>query len=155
MSEITCKRCAAADYVKNGQVRGLQRYRCNACGCNFTASKPRGRPAALKALALLLYGMGNAGYRMIARLLGVSHVTVYNWIRTEAAKLPEPEMTGETVILTLDEMWHFLKKRLKSSGFGEPMTLCIGAPSPGCLVAVMMPPVKGSLIKSGSRPRPS
>ena len=133
MSGIVCKRCAAADYVKNGKVRGLQRYRCKACGCNFTATKPRGKPAALKTLALLLYGMGNASYRMIARLLGVSHVAVYGWIRTEAAKLPEPEIMGETVVLTLDEMGHFLKKRLKSSGFGERMTLCVGAPSPGCL----------------------
>ena len=155
MSGIVCKRCAAADYVKNGMVRGLQRYRCKACGCNFTATKPRGKPAALKTLALLLYGMGNASYRMIARLLGVSHVAVYGWIRTEAAKLPEPEIMGETVVLTLDEMWHFLKKRLKSSGFGERMTLCVGAPSPGCLVAVMMPPVKSSSIKLGSRAKPS
>ena len=155
MSEIVCKRCAAADYVKNGIVRGLQRYRCKVCGCNFTATKPRGKPAALKTLALLLYGRGNASYRMIARLLGVSHVAVYGWIRTEAAKLPEPEITGETVVLTLDEMWHFLKKRLKSFGFGERMTLCIGAPSPGCLVAVMMPPVKSSSIKLGSRAKPS
>ena len=64
----------------------------------------------MKALAVLLYGMGNAGYRMIARLLGVSHVSVYGWIRAEAAKLPEPEMSGETVVLTLDERGHFLKK---------------------------------------------
>jgi transposase-like protein len=155
MSEIVCKRCAAADYVKNGTVRGLQRYRCKACGCNFTATKPRGKPAAMKTLALLLYGMGNAGYRMIARLLGVSHVAVYGWIRTEAAKLPEPEITGETVIVTLDEMWHFLKKRLRSCGFGERMTLCVGAPSPGCLVAVMMPPVKSSSTKSASKAKPS
>ncbi|MGH9439112.1 MAG: hypothetical protein ACRD22_14740 [Terriglobia bacterium] len=96
--------------MKNGIVRGLQRDRCRACGCNFTATKPRGKPAAMTTLALLLYGMGNAGYRMIARLLGVSHVSVYRWVCAEAAKLPEPEITGETVIVTLDEMWHFLKK---------------------------------------------
>ena len=77
------------------------------------------------------------------------------WIIAMAAKLPEPEITGETVVLTLDEMWHFLKKRLRNSGFGERMTLCVGAPSPGCLVAVMMPPVKSSSIKSASRARPS
>ena len=155
MSGIVCKRCAVADYVKNGKVRGLQRYRCKACGCNFMATKPRGKPAALKPLALLLYEMGNAGYRMIARLLGVSHMAVYSWIRAEAARLPEPEIMGETVVLTLDEMWHFLKKRLRSSGFGERMTPCIGAPSPGCSVAVMMPPVKRSSIKLGSRAKPS
>jgi transposase-like protein len=55
----------------------------------------------LKTLAVLLYGMGNASYRMIARLLGISHVAVYGWIRTEAAKLPEPEMTGETIVLSI------------------------------------------------------
>ncbi len=154
MPEIVCKRCAAADYVKNGKVRGLQRYRCRACGCNFTATKPRGKPAALTTLALRWYGMGNAGYRMIARLLGVSHVSVCDWVRAEAGKLPKPDITGETVVLTLDEMWHFLKKRLGSCGFGERMTLCVGAPSPGCLVAVMMPPVKTSLIKSASKAKP-
>src|SRR6201995_5635511 len=46
----------------------------------------------------------------------------------------------ETVVITLDEMWHFLKKRLASSGFGARMTLSLAAPSPGCLVAVMTPP---------------
>jgi hypothetical protein len=58
------------DYVKNGVVRGLQRYRCKGCGCNFTATKPRGKPPAMKALAVLLYAMGNASFGMIARFLG-------------------------------------------------------------------------------------
>ena len=35
MAEIICKGCGASDYVKNGYVRGLQRYRCKECGCNF------------------------------------------------------------------------------------------------------------------------
>jgi transposase-like protein len=55
MTEIICKRCQATEYVKNGMVRGLQRYRCRKCFCNFTATKPHGKPAAIKALALLLY----------------------------------------------------------------------------------------------------
>ena len=45
MNGIICKRCQATDYVKNGTVRGLQRYRCGACGCNFTMTPPRGKPA--------------------------------------------------------------------------------------------------------------
>src|ERR1700759_5355952 len=61
----------------------------------------------------------------------------------------------ETVVITLDEMWHFLKKRLASSGFGARMTLSLAAPSPGCLVAVMTPPVKSSSIKSASKAKPS
>ena len=140
MSEIVCKRCHGTDYVKRGTVRNLQRYQCKACGCNFTNTPPRGKPPAMKALALMLYAMGNMSFCSIARLLGVSDVAVLNWVRNEARRLPEPAVTAETVVITLDEMWHFLKKRLASSGFGARMTLCVGAPSPGCLVAVMMPP---------------
>jgi transposase-like protein len=140
MGGIVCKRCQGTDYVKRGTVRNLQRYQCKTCGCNFTNTPPRGKPPAMKALALMLYAMGNMSFCSIARLLGVSDVAVLKWVRDEARRLPEPAVTAETVIITLDEMWHFLKKRLASSGFGARMTLSLAAPSPGCLVAVMTPP---------------
>ena len=108
MAEIICKGCGASDYVKNGYVRGLQRYRCKECGCNFTATAPRGKPAAMKALAGLLYAMANVSFGSIARLLKVSDVAVLKWVRAKARKLPEP--SGHIVIVTLDEMWHLLKK---------------------------------------------
>ena len=155
MSEISCKGCGAADYVKNGMVRGLQRYKCKTCGCNFTATARRGKPPAMKALALLLYAMGNVSFCSIARLLGISDVAVLKWVRTEARRLPEPPVIAETVVLTLDEMWHFLKKRLVNSGFGEPMTLLVGEPLPGFLVAVMTPHAKSFPTKSASKARPS
>ena len=155
MDGIVCKRCQGTDYVKRGTVRNLQRYQCKACGCNFTDTPLRGKPPAMKALALMLYAMGNMSFCSIARLLGVSDVAVLKWVRNEARRLPEPAMTAETVVITLDEIWHFLKKRLASSGFGARMTLSLAAPSPGCLVAVMTPPVKSSSIKSASKARPS
>jgi insertion element IS1 protein InsB len=45
-------------------------------------------------------------------LLRVSAQSVLNWIRalaTEHYKKPEP--AGKTIILQLDEMWHYLKKK--------------------------------------------
>ena len=155
MSEVCCKRCGAADHTKNGIVRDVQRYLCRSCGCNFTMTPPRGKPPAMKALAMLLYAMGNVSFCSIARILGVSDVAVLNWIRDEARKLPEPSIKAEVVVITLDEMWHFVKKRLKNCGFGEPMTLLLGEPSPGFLVAVMTPHAKLSSTKSASRARPS
>jgi len=110
---------------------------------------PRGKPPAMKALALLLYAMGNVSFGSIARILGVSDVAVLNWVRDEARKLPEPSTKAEVVVVTLDEMWHFVKKRLRNCGFGEPMTLLLGEPSPGFLVAVMTPHAKSSSTKSG------
>ena len=155
MTDICCKRCGARDHVKNGIVRGLQRYRCLSCGCNFTPAPARGKPPAMKALALLLYAMGNMSFCSIARILGVSDGAVLNWIRAEARKLPEPSITADQAVLTLDEMWHFLQKKLASSGFGEPMTLSLGEPLPGFLVAVMTPLANSSSTKSASKARPS
>src|SRR5580698_2690826 len=96
----------------------------------------------MKALALLLYAMGNVSFGSIARILGVSDVAVLNWVRDEARKLPKPSTKAEVVVVTLDGIWHFVKKRLRNFGFGEPMTLLLGEPSPGFLVAVMTPQPK-------------
>ncbi len=42
---------------------------------NFTSmTPPRGKTPAMKALALLLYAMGNVSFGSIARILGVSDV---------------------------------------------------------------------------------
>ena len=106
--EISCKRCASAAFVRNGTVRGQQRYRCKGCGCNFTATPERGKPAAMKALAVLLYGLGNASQGMIAKLLGVSHVAVYRWVRAAGEAAPEPSTAPSGGIVQVDEMWHFI-----------------------------------------------
>ena len=151
MDEVCCKRCGAADYMKNGTIRDLQRYRCRACGCNFTMTPTRGKPPAMKALAVLLYAMGGMSFRAIARILGVSDVAILNWVRDEARQIPEPSTKVEQVVVTLDEMWHFIKKRLANYGFGEPMTLLVGEPSRGFLVAVMTPRAKSSSTKLASK----
>ena len=107
---LRCKRCGVSDYARSGTARGHQRYRCRGCGCHFTDTPPRGKPAAMKALAVLLYGMGNMSFNGIGRLLGVSNVAVLKWVRAEAASLPEPEVAASVVTVEVDEMWHFLKK---------------------------------------------
>ena len=148
MTGICCKRCQGNVYVKRGIVRGKQRYLCKACGYNFTATPPRGKHPAMKALTILLYSMGNMSYRMIARLLGTSHVSVYEWIKAEAEKLPEPGMPANVQLVNIDEMWHFLQKKHKNSGSGERLILLSGAFFPGFWGAVMMQPAKGFSIKS-------
>jgi transposase-like protein len=149
MTDIHCKKCGSVEYVKNGIVRGRhQRYRCRDCGCNFTATPLRGKPASMKALAVLLYAMGNMSMLGIARILGVSDVAVLKWIRKEAENLPEPEIPADVGIVTLDEMWHFLKKRQTSSGSGGPLILSSGELWPGFWVGVMMQPLENSSTKS-------
>ena len=91
-------------------MRGKQRYRCRACGLNFTDTPPRGMPLQVKVTAVLLYVSGLSMNRT-AKLLGVSTPSVMAWIEQFAeafAQKPEPE--GRAVVVELDEMWHFLKK---------------------------------------------
>ena len=116
---LRCKRCGGEEHVRNGLMRGKQRYRCKACGLNFTDTPPRGMPLRLKAEAVLLY-LGGLSMNRTAKLLGVSAPTVQAWIERFAeayAQKPEPE--GRAVIVELDEMWHYLKKRPTSSGCGR------------------------------------
>src|SRR5262249_37814126 len=121
-----------------------QRYRCKKCGCNFTDTPPRGRSAATKALALLLYSKGKASYRWIGELLDVSNVAVYKWIRQFGESLPEPGIGEAIVEMELDEMWHYLQKKLKSSGSGKPMLVRSAVVSRGWLATVILTPVKSS-----------
>jgi hypothetical protein len=109
----------------------------------------------MRVLTLLLYGMGNMSYRMIARLLGVSHVSVYAWIKAEAKKIPEPKIPADIDVLNLDEMWHFLKKRAKNCGYSERLILLTGEFYPGCWGAVMMQPSKDFSIRLSLQARSS
>ena len=68
---LRCKRCGGEEHVKNGLMRGQQRYLCKGCGLNFPNTPARGKPLALKAAAVLLYVSGLSMART-AKLLGVS-----------------------------------------------------------------------------------
>src|SRR5437763_13299377 len=106
---LRCKRCGAEEHVKNGFMKGLQRYRCKACGLSFIDTPPRGMPLRVKVTAVLLYLSGLSMNRT-AKLLGVSTPSVMTWIEQFAkayAQKPEPE--GRAVVVELDEMWHFLR----------------------------------------------
>ena len=117
--ELRCKRCGGGEHVRNGLMRGKQRYRCKACGLNFTDTPPRGMPLAVKATAVLLYVSGLSMNRT-AKLLGVSTPPVQAWIEQFAeAYGQKPEPQGRALVVELDEMWHYLKKSLGSSGSGR------------------------------------
>ncbi len=137
---LRCKRCGAEEHVRNGLMRGRQRYRCKACGLNFTDTPPRGMPLATKVTAVLLYLSGLSMNRT-AKLLGVSTPSVMAWIEQLAktyAQKPEPE--GRAVVVELDEMWHYLKKSGTSSGSGRLGIVLRGEWLTGNAAVVTPPP---------------
>src|SRR5215210_5336375 len=116
---LQCKRCGSEKHVKNGLMRGKQRYRCKDCRLNFTDTPAQGLPLAVKVTAVLLYVSGLSMNRT-AKLLGVSTPSVQAWIEQFArvyAQKPEPD--GRALVVEIDEMWHYLKKSRTSSGSGR------------------------------------
>src|SRR5215213_6974456 len=112
---LRCKRCGSEEQVKNGFMKGLQRYR-KACGLNFTETPPRGMPLDIKLTAVLLYVSG-LSMNHTAKMLGVSTPSVMTWIEQFAkayAQKPAPE--GRAVVVELGEMWHSLKKVQQALG---------------------------------------
>ena len=107
--------------------------------------------AAMMALALLLYAMGNMSFCGIGRLLKVSDVSVLRWVKAAALELPEPEMPADVELVNLDGMHHFIKQRQARYGVGERLIRSSGELCPGFWVGVMMQPAKSFSIKSASR----
>ena len=112
---MNCPRCKRTDAVKNGKARGNQRYKCNACGFQFTRQTTRGRPAWQRALAVFLYCRGIT-ISDIARMFSVSPSTIFKWIRKFGSeRTPLPESTADGAIL-LDE--NEIAKYLEKQGEG-------------------------------------
>ena len=121
MTKNCCKKCGFEKFVKNGFVRGLQRYRCRKCRCNFTHTKKRGIHPALKAFGIVLYGMCGISMNKIGKLLGVSDVAVLKWVRKEADLVEDNSPHAESKIVMIDEMWHFVNGKKRKFGSGEPL----------------------------------
>lgn len=88
MELLTCPKCQNNHIVKSGVVNSKQRYLCKNCKYFFTVNKIGKKIDdyyVTKALQLYLEGLS---YREIERILGVSHVTVGNWVKTFNIKKP-------------------------------------------------------------------
>src|SRR5215212_3502681 len=135
------ERCGSEAQVKNGLMRGQQRYLCKGCGLNVPNTPPRGKPLALKAAAVLLYVSGLSMNRT-AQLLGVSTPTVQAWLEPfAAASAQKPEPEGRAVVIELDEMGHDLKKSPNRSGSGRLGIVLQGSWWTGNAGIVTRPPV--------------
>jgi transposase-like protein len=109
--------------IKSGHACGKQRWRCKGCGRQLTRTTPRGKPVAMKQEAVSLYCTG-LSLSAIGRRLGVSAQSVMRWVRAHAkARCQKPEPAGRAVVVEIDEVWHFVKKRAASSGSGKPSSV--------------------------------
>ena len=103
---MNCPHCTSDQRVKNGMLRGRQRYLCKNCGYQFSVEKTCcGAPQSTKETAVKLHLEG-MGMRAIGRVLGFSNVTIARWIKNFAAAQPElNEAESSILVIEIDEMY--------------------------------------------------
>ncbi|MDR1881691.1 MAG: IS1 family transposase [Prevotella sp.] len=109
---MDCPKCAGEKKVKSGVIKGRQRYRCKECGCNYTVEiKSTGKPLSMKRQALQLYLEG-LGFRSIGRFLNVSHVSVYEWIKSFGLNGKSLQLQEKNIeIVEIDEMHSYIGQK--------------------------------------------
>lgn len=123
MKLIECPQCKSEEIAKSGVVKGRQRYHCKSCGYHFTVMKT-GKQIdpyyVIKALQLYIEGIS---LREIERILGISHVSVLNWVRKYHITAPENDDYRPTYkVLSHAELIEFLKQRDQLSNAGCMIT---------------------------------
>jgi len=111
-----CPKCKSKNFRKDGIVKSRQRYLCKDCKHRFTVEQV-GKPYNLKKDALILYLEG-FGFRPIGRFLRVSHVAVFNWIKSFGDKLDEFRNPSSLQIMELDEMKTYISQKKTTGGLG-------------------------------------
>ena len=111
-----CPKCKSESFCKDGIVKQKQRFKCKGCNFRFTVDQI-GKPDTLKRNALILYLEG-LGFRSIGRILNISHVAAYNWIKTYGEKLEELRASTNIEVVEMDEMHTYIGSKKTTVGSG-------------------------------------
>ena len=114
---MNCPKCNSSKIVKDGIVKGKQRFLCKNCKFRFTVMY-RGKPPDLKRQAIELYLEG-LGFRSIERILKVSNVSVMNWVREFGKKLDQIKRVEASIdVIEMDEIHTYIEGKKTTAGSG-------------------------------------
>ena len=106
-----CPRCQCVVVIKSGHHHGRQRWRCKRCGYQLTLPiATSGASDPTKRAAISLYGHG-LSFRAVGRLLDTSAPSVLRWVIAYVDRFCAKPKPGRAVIIVLDEMWHYLRRK--------------------------------------------
>ena len=115
---MKCPRCKSDEKIKDGIVKQKQRYKCKGCSFRYTVASGSGaKPLYLRKIALQLYLEG-LGFRSIGRVIGVSNVTVLNWIRAFGEQVAELQSSEPVIYAEIDEMHIYVGQKKVINGYG-------------------------------------
>jgi transposase-like protein len=123
MDILACPKCQGNQIIKSGVINSKQRYLCKKCNYFFTVPKIGKKIddySVTKALQLYLEGLS---YREIERIIGVSHVTISNWVKSFNIKKPSHANYHPTYkIFNHLELIAYIKNKDLLSGAGMIIT---------------------------------
>ena len=115
---MDCPRCKSSRHVKDGIIRGRQRYKCKDCIYRYTVEfKSDVKTLDTRRLALDMYLEG-LGFRAIGRVLKISYGTVYAWVKEWGSKVSLPRRETPLEIVELDEMHTYVCPKKTTVGYG-------------------------------------
>jgi transposase-like protein/IS1 family transposase len=116
---MNCPKYSCVSRVKSGIIKDRQRYKCKDCGCNYTIEvKSTGKSKLIKKQALHLYLEG-LSFRAIGRILGVSNVSVLNWIRCFGKEVQALHSASQAIkMVEVDEMHTYVGSTKTATGSG-------------------------------------
>ncbi|BAU65683.1 IS1 transposase [Stanieria sp. NIES-3757] len=87
---MQCPECKSTHINKNGIKKGKQNYLCVECDRQFLDcyQRQKGYSDEFKRECLKMYVNG-MGFRAIARVKGIHHTTIINWIKQVGEILPD------------------------------------------------------------------
>ncbi len=123
MEFIECPKCQSTHVVKSGIINQRQRFHCKNCNYFFTVNKIGKKIDeyyVIKALQLYLEGLS---FREIERILGVSHVTVSNWVKEHGIKKTAHSKYHPTYkVYNHQELANFFQEKENLKGKGMILT---------------------------------
>jgi transposase len=117
---MLCTACGNTVVCRSGFVKGEQRYKCKKCNRQFVPTRHHGKTQTEKLTAILLH-INGLSLRTITRLIHVTATAIQKWVKQYALEnyeKPKPQNNAATVI-ELDKVWHYLKMKKTSFGFGR------------------------------------
>ena len=115
---MDCPKCKNNSHVKDGIIRGKQRFKCKNCHYRYTVERKSDvKTQETRRLALELYIEG-VGFRGIGRILKISYGTVYKWVKLWNTQASLPRRLTPLKIVDLEDIHTYVVSNNITSGHG-------------------------------------
>ena len=130
--DIQCKSCFSHEHVRNGKVRGRQRYKCKQCDLNFIEGDRRALSESrqiVRLTSILFHLMGKASFRFIAKQFNVSPTSVYQWVKSEVQETDDPLYDKSIKEIETDDLCRLLKSEKSKDGSSNSWYMSYAKPT--------------------------